>query len=343
MALAPDLFHPAIESVSVRRLIALLLPLLLLVTACSQEANSSSPEATANASASAPAANAELLASVKAVSEGDGKAPKVTFDKPLSVPSEAMRLVSPGDGAQIKSGQSVEFREISMNAATGDLLGETFSKPSGGSIVLNDSFKDQFAVVYNTFTSAKVGAYIAYGIPGTAAVAATAEAPEQPAQPASLSVFQVMSAKDAPPAAKVMSSEDVKALAKAGKLPTAKFDAKGVPSITIPKNDAPADLAVEVLTEGTGAVLTAKDTISAFYTGWTWDGKSFDSAYERGSASEFPLNGVIQGWTLGLTGQKVGSTVLLTIPASMAYGENAAAQGKPAGPLVFVVKIESKK
>ena len=297
MAPAPDLIHPAIESVSVRRLLALLLPLLLLVTACSQEANSSSPEATANASASAPAANAELLASVKAVSEGDGKAPKVTFDKPLSVPSEAMRLVSPGDGAQIKSGQSVEFREISMNAATGDLLGETFSKPSGGSIVLNDSFKDQFAVVYNTFTSAKVGAYIAYGIPGTAAVAATDEAPEQPAQPASLSVFQVMSAKDAPPAAKVMSSEDVK----------------------------------------------AKDTISAFYTGWTWDGKSFDSAYERGSASEFPLNGVIQGWTLGLTGQKVGSTVLLTIPASMAYGENAAAQGKPAGPLVFVVKIESKK
>ncbi|MDD0858092.1 hypothetical protein NHF46_10445 [Arthrobacter alpinus] len=72
-----------------------------------------------------------------------------------------------------------------------------------------------------------------------------------------------------------MSAEETAALEKAGKLPTAKFDAKGVPTITIPKNDAPAGLTVQVLTEGTGAVLAATDNISAFYTGWTWsDGRS---------------------------------------------------------------------
>jgi peptidylprolyl isomerase len=55
------------------------------------------------------------------------------------------------------------------------------------------------------------------------------------------------------------------------------------------------------------------------------------------------LTGVIKGWTLGLTDQKVGSKVLLTIPTDLAYGKNAAAEGKPAGPLVFVVEIKAKK
>ncbi|MEO5994568.1 MAG: FKBP-type peptidyl-prolyl cis-trans isomerase [Arthrobacter sp.] len=44
-----------------------------------------------------------------------------------------------------------------------------------------------------------------------------------------------------------------------------------------------------------------------------------------------------------MTDQKVGSKLLLTIPEDLAYGKTAAAQGKPAGPLVFVVEIKAKK
>ncbi len=337
--------NPATESVLVRRLLALLLPLLLLVTACSQgSSDPAAPDATPGASVSVPPSNAEALASVKVEDQGKGKAPKVTFDKPLAIKAESMALVTPGDGAQVKEGQVVEFREIALNTETGATVGENFTKDAGGTIVLNDAFKQQFPLVYTTFAKAKVGAFIAYGTPGTAAVEGSTAAPSQAATPASMSVFQVMTAKDAPPAPKLMSADDVAKLAKEGKLPTAKFNDKGIPSITIPKVDAPADLAVQVLTEGTGDVVAATDSISALYTGWTWsDSKQFDSAYDRGEAASFSLQQVIQGWTMGLAGQKVGSTVLLTIPADLAYGADAAAKGNPAGTLVFVVKIESKK
>ena len=335
---------PAIESVSVRRLLVLLLPLLLLVSACSQgSTDTSEPAASSTASVSVPPSNEEALASVKVQDEGKDKAPKVSFDKPLEVKAESMRLVTPGDGAQITAGQVVEFREIALDTATGDTVGENFSKDAGGTIVLNESFMNQFPLVYSTFSKAKVGAYISYATPGTEEVPGSTEAPAQPARPASMSVFQIKTAKDAPEPAKLMDADAVAKLAKDGKLPVAKFDDKGVPSITIPKNDAPAGLAVQVLTEGSGETLTAEDTISALYTGWTWDGKQFDSTFDSGKAATFGLQKVIEGWTVGLTGQKVGSTVQLTIPASLAYGEQAEAQGKPAGPLVFVVKIESKK
>jgi FKBP-type peptidyl-prolyl cis-trans isomerase len=322
----------------VRRLLALLLPLLLLVTACSS--GSADTSATASASVSIPPANAEALASVKVEDKGKAKVPTVTFDKPLTIAAESMKVVSPGDGAQLEDGQIVSYQMVALNAEDGTVTGETFTKGTSGTITLNESFKTQFPMVYSTFTSAKVGSYIAYGIPGTAAVAGSTAAPSAAATPAALSVFLVTAAKAAPA---LMGAEDVKALETAGKLPAAKFNDKGVPSITIPKNDPPAGLAVQVLTEGTGEVLKESDSISALYTGWTWsDGKQFDSTYDSGKAASFSLQGVIPGWTKGLAGQKVGSTVQLSIPTELAYGENAAADGKPAGTLVFVVKIESK-
>ncbi len=327
-----------------RRLLALLLPLLLLVSACSQgPSDATGSAASPNASVSVPPSNAEALASVKVKEQGTAKAPTVTFERPLDIKAESMRLVTPGDGAQITAEQVVDFREIALDPVTGKTLGENFTKDAGSTIVLNETFQTQFPLVFETFASAKVGAYIAYATASVEATQGSTEAPAQPEQPASISIFQISSAKAAPDPAKLMSADDVARLAKDGKLPTAAFDDKGVPSITIPKSDAPADLAVQVLSEGSGATLAAEDSISALYTGWTWsDGKKFDSAYDRGEAASFSLQGVIQGWTMGLTGQKVGSTLLLTIPSSLAYGEDAAAQGKPAGPLVFVVKIESK-
>ena len=314
------------------------------MTACSSGSSDPAASDAPGSSVSVPPANAEALASVKVDDQGKGKAPKVTFDKPLAIKAESMRIVTDGDGAQVAGGQAVAIREIALDTTSGETVGENFTKDAGGTLELNDSFKTQFPLVYETFTNAKVGAYISYGTPGKAAVAGSTEAPAQDAQPSNLSVFQVVSAKEAPPAPKLMSADETAELEKAGKLPVAKLDAKGVPSITIPKNDAPAHLAVQVLTEGTGDEVTANDTISALYTGWTWsDSKQFDSAYERGEAATFGLQGVIPGWTMGLAGQKVGSTVLLTIPSALAYGDQAAAQGKPEGPLVFVVKIESKK
>lgn len=111
------------------------------------------------------------------------------------------------------------------------------------------------------------------------------------------------------------------------------------------EKDGVTELKVETLKEGSGAVLDADSSIAANYFGWTYDGVIFDSTNKNGKVSpiDFSLSGVIEGWTKGLTGQKVGSTVRLTIPADQAYGSNDDGSGRPVGPLMFVVEIKDLK
>ena len=106
---------------------------------------------------------------------------------------------------------------------------------------------------------------------------------------------------------------------------------------------APADatttrsgLAWKILTPGTSKRRpnTFSD-VTVHYTGWTTDGKMFDSSVARGKPSSFPVNAVIAGWTEGLQLMVVGETRRLWIPAELAY------KGKrgPQGMLVFDVKL----
>ncbi len=104
-------------------------------------------------------------------------------------------------------------------------------------------------------------------------------------------------------------------------------------------------LIYEVIEQGTGESPTAADTVSAHYTGWLLEnGKMFDSSHARGEPTEFPLGGVIKGWTEGLQLMQVGGKYLFTIPASLGYGERGAPPTIPANAtLVFLVELVSIK
>ncbi len=95
-------------------------------------------------------------------------------------------------------------------------------------------------------------------------------------------------------------------------------------------------LAYKVLTPGTGASPTATDEVRVHYTGWTTDGKMFDSSVSRGEPATFPLDRVIPGWTEGLQLMGEGARHRLWIPEPLAYRGMA---GKPAGMLVFDVEL----
>jgi FKBP-type peptidyl-prolyl cis-trans isomerase len=82
----------------------------------------------------------------------------------------------------------------------------------------------------------------------------------------------------------------------------------------------------------------AEDTVEVHYTGWTTDGKMFDSSVKRGQTAKFPLNAVIAGWTEGLQLMVVGEKRRLWIPENLAYQGRP---GKPAGMLVFDVELIS--
>jgi FKBP-type peptidyl-prolyl cis-trans isomerase len=80
------------------------------------------------------------------------------------------------------------------------------------------------------------------------------------------------------------------------------------------------------------------DTVTVHYSGWTTDGKLFDSSVKRGQPTSFPLNGVIKGWTEGLQLMVEGEKRRFWIPADLAYGENPGG-GRPGGTLVFDVEL----
>ena len=106
------------------------------------------------------------------------------------------------------------------------------------------------------------------------------------------------------------------------------------------------ELKVETIKEGDGVVLSESSTISANYFGWTSDGKIFDSTNQDGKVepAKFGLNQVIEGWTEGLIGMKVGGTRRLVIPASKAYGANPPSADIPANAdLVFDITLHSIK
>lgn len=96
-------------------------------------------------------------------------------------------------------------------------------------------------------------------------------------------------------------------------------------------------LASKVLKAGTGTENpTATSTVNVHYTGWTTDGKRFDSSVERGETISFPLNRVIAGWTEGVQLMVVGEKRRFWIPEALAYQGRP---GAPAGMLVFDVEL----
>jgi len=99
-------------------------------------------------------------------------------------------------------------------------------------------------------------------------------------------------------------------------------------------------LQYEVLKEGTGEKPTADSTVRVHYHGTLPDGTVFDSSYDRGQPAEFPVNGVIPGWTEALQLMPVGSKWRLVIPYNLAYGEQGS-QGAipPYATLVFDVEL----
>jgi FKBP-type peptidyl-prolyl cis-trans isomerase FklB len=99
-------------------------------------------------------------------------------------------------------------------------------------------------------------------------------------------------------------------------------------------------LQYEIIKAGEGAKPTATDKVKTHYHGTLTNGTVFDSSVDRGEPIEFPVNGVIKGWTEALQLMPVGSKWKLFIPYQLAYGERAAgAQIPPYSALVFEVEL----
>jgi FKBP-type peptidyl-prolyl cis-trans isomerase len=110
--------------------------------------------------------------------------------------------------------------------------------------------------------------------------------------------------------------------------------------VAAPPSDAQktaSGLAYKVLKKGTGKDKPkAESKVTVHYSGWTTDGKMFDSSVTRNRPASFPLGNVIKGWTEGLQLMVVGEKTRFWIPEELAYQGKP---GKPAGMLVFDVEL----
>jgi FKBP-type peptidyl-prolyl cis-trans isomerase len=115
------------------------------------------------------------------------------------------------------------------------------------------------------------------------------------------------------------------------------------PDVAAPPAEAKktsSGLAYRVLEKGNGTRHpTATSVVEVHYSGWTTDGKMFDSSIARGRTVAFPLDGVIAGWTEGLQLMVEGEKARFWIPGALAYGDEPTSPGAPAGTLVFDVQL----
>jgi peptidylprolyl isomerase len=125
----------------------------------------------------------------------------------------------------------------------------------------------------------------------------------------------------------------------APKPPPAPADVRAAP------NDATktaSGLAYKLLKKGKGTRRPkATDTVTVHYTGWTPDGKMFDSSIPSAEPVSFPLGRVIKGWTEGVQLMSEGDSMRFWIPSDLAYGDKPKREGAPAGALVFDIELIS--
>ncbi len=114
------------------------------------------------------------------------------------------------------------------------------------------------------------------------------------------------------------------------------------PTVVKPPSDAfvtSSGLASKRLSVGTGTVHPGPHAkVTVHYSGWTTDGKMFDSSVMRLSTVNFPLDAVIPGWTEGVQLMVEGETRRLWIPEKLAY-KGSTSTGAPKGMLVFDVQL----
>jgi FKBP-type peptidyl-prolyl cis-trans isomerase len=231
------------------------------------------------------------------------EAPKPPADTEKTAGGVAYKIIKEGEGEKPGADQVVTFH-FTAKTMEGQVMQDSRMQPAPPSVPV-DKLPPPLAEIINDM---KAGEQRQSWLP-------------EPQTPGGFIVadIELVSFKAAPPAPAV--PEDVAA---------APADAKKTES----------GIAHKVLTAGTGKESPkAADTVKVHYSGWTTDGKMFDSSITRGEPAEFPLSGVIKGWTEGVQLMVVGEKRRFWIPEGLAYGPAVPGSGRPGGMLVFDIEL----
>lgn len=251
-----------------------------------------------------------------------GEQPTVTFDAPLTVEETQRTVITEGDGALIEAGANADVSFTIVSATTGEQLAAT----EVTTIPVDDA--QIVPGIIRAVECSTVGSRVA--TVATAADMFGEQGNPQLGVGPNEAVVIVMDVVEPPEPAVPGEWTDA---------PDVTFDDAGVPTVDISGLETPTDLLLTVLEEGDGDVIDRDDTVSVRYQGTSWDtGEIFDENFTTDPVS-FPVTGVVEGFGAALTGQAVGSTVMVTMPPALAYGEDPEAAPLGGQSLLFVVEI----
>ena len=258
-----------------------------------------------------------------------GQTPNVKVDTPWAIDKTRTKVLHASNGPVISEGQGVQVNYYGVNGRTGKKFDESFS--SGQPVAFS------LAQVVPGFSKGLVGQHkgsrVLIAMPGQDGYDPMGGNPQAGIEVGDTLIF-VVDLVDV----QLAGPEGTSVQPKAG-LPTV-ADKGGRPVITIPESEPPSTLQVQPLIKGKGKKVGANDTITFNYLWVRWsDGKVLEESYSSEPAVS-PLSGLLPGMVKSLTGQTVGSRVLLVIPPTDGYPDgNATPSIKPGETLVMVVDL----
>lgn len=273
------------------------------------------------------------LDSVK-VSGDFGKEPTVTWGGQMSVSSTTTKVLSEGDGAEVKDGDQVDVHLWIGNGYTQE---KAYSSYDAQPQALTVDSKNLSKVFLAGLEGHTIGSRVEVAAPASAAFGSQGNPQLGIGNQDSILVVVDILGEHQTPKPKDVSSSKLPALVEKKGQPVG-FDFSHVA-----KPSAGGDLLRAVLKEGSGPTVTTDMTVTADYLGEVYGAKKpFDESYSK-KPVPFPLTSVVPGWTYGLSGLKVGSRVLLQIPPDLGYGDQAQANIPAGSTLYFVIDIRKAK
>lgn len=296
--------------------------------------STASASGSASASASAtPTVKPTVISDLSAitVTGAFGKTPKVTAKWPIAVSKTLVKTLSAGTGATVASDATVEVNYHGVNGRTGKVFDESFTAGQSATFALGGNVVTGFQ---KAIANQKVGSRVLVMMTGADGYDASGGNSSAGINVGDCLIFvvDILSASLLAPSGTAVAP-------KAG-LPTV-TDAKGVPTVMIPKTAAPTALTVQPIIKGTGRKVALTDTITIHQRAWDWaTGKLVVDDYSTKGGESGALNQTITAWQKGLVGQTVGSRVLLIAPPSTAYGAEGDGSTIPKNStLVYVVDL----
>ncbi len=320
---------------------ALLVLPLLVITGCSDggggSKTASSPSPTSAASPQAVPTPVPSASPMPTVSGMAGQKADITLPSGRPSGKFVVSTVSEGTGATVRTSDWVTIDYTAKDWTTGKAVPSSYDK--GQKPQLYQAGTGQLIPAFDaSVVGRKVGSRVLVVAPPAAAFGSKGST-ALGVGPDDTLVF-VVDILQSVPQNTVLTGHSVPPPAG---MPQVKDNGRKAATITVPKGQAPpTTLKSAVLIKGTGPKVTSGQTIVAQYTGALWStGANFDSSWDHGGATAFQIGTgqVIKGWDQGLVGQTVGSRVLLVIPPSLGYGDQAQDKIPAKSTLVFVIDI----